>query len=168
MRDIFFKVGKLLFYVVYKSGTAGAGEGLFLNQLRRFAVCYHISAKRRFNNSEKAKLLNRAYHLSQLCIFKLAGDRRRNNRIDLIVFVAITLFYQVDNAENKGLIGYRSKGALINAGSAGNTLSVVNARAGILVHRNCLYLTGVFAGALVVNYRRIGADLRAGAAFNTF
>ena len=109
----------------------------------------------------KAERLNARNHLAEFCISELAGNRGRNNSVNLFL-----VFKHLDSVQYKGLIGYSAEGALVNAGTAGNALAVIDARRLALGHRDSADLAGFNAGTLEIHNRAVGADLCALTALN--
>ena len=97
-------------------------------------------------------------NLPQLGVGELAGDGGGNNRIDMVFLIVPALFYHINDIEDIGFIGDGAKGALIDAGTAGNAGIVINSGGLILIHGDGLDLAGVLAGPLAVYNGGIRAD----------
>ena len=109
----------------------------------------------------KAERLDTRYYLTELCISELTGNGGCNNGVNLFL-----VFKHLNSIQNKGFIGNRAERALVNAGAAGNALTVINTRRLSLGHGNRADLAGFNAGTLEVHNRAVGADLRALTALN--
>ena len=85
----------------------------------------------------------------------------------MVFLIVPALFYHINDIEDIGFIGDGTKGALIDAGTAGNAFVVVDFRGGVFVHCDRLDLAGVLAGTLAVYNGGIRADPGTGTAVHT-
>ena len=159
MRDERQEIGERLLDIAYERRAAGAGEESLFGKLRGFGICDHIRTERSLDDRMEAELFQSAYNLPELGICKLARNRRGNDCEHLIFRVVLALLYDVDRIEDKGLVGYRAEGTLINAGSAAYALGIVDRRRLVLVHVYGFDFAGVLARAPSAYNRRIRAHL---------
>ena len=85
----------------------------------------------------------------------------------MVFLIVPALFYHINDIEDIGFIGDGAKGALIDAGTAGNAGIVINSSGLILIHGDGLDLAGVLAGTLAVYNGGIRADPGTGTAVHT-
>ena len=167
VRDIRFQFREGLFNIADKSGAAGAGQKALFHQLTAFGIRHHIGAERRFRHRVKPQPMQPGDNLPQLGVGELAGDGGGNDRIDMVFLIVPALFYHINDIEDIGFIGDGAKGALIDAGTAGNAGIVINSGGLILIHGDGLDLAGVLAGTLAVYNGGIRADPGTGTAVHT-
>ena len=168
MRNERYKIGEILFDIGNERRTAGAGKEALFGKLLRFRKRDHIRAECRFDHRVEAKLLQAGDDLTQFSVCKLTRDGRSDNRIYLVVSVAVAVFDNIDNVKDERFFGDSTPRTLIYASTAGNALVIVNGCGVVRVDRYSLYLTSVLAGALAVGDSREGTYLGAHTAFNAF
>ena len=155
------QLGELLLDVVHKGGAARAGEEALFGQLGSLGVGYHVRAQGGLYHVEEAQLLDTGDNLAQLGVAELAGDGGRHHSVELVVLVVVALFNHVHHVQDKGLIHNGAKGALVDAGAAGDAGLVVDVGSAAVRHADGFNLAGVLAGALLVDDGAVGADLGA-------
>ena len=169
MGDVLLQRRECLFNVVHECRAAGESEKALVRQLLGLGVGDHIRAERGFYDVVEAEPLDAGDDLSELCIGELAGDGGRDDGVQPVFGIALTAFDKVDDVQYIRFVRDGAERALIYAGAAGDTFVVVNrSRKRFFVPGDGFDLTGVFAGALVVGNRAVGADLGAGAALDAF
>ncbi len=165
---MFRKRRESFIHIINKCRTAGACQKSLFRKFGRLRICNHIRTERRFDYRIKSKLFKSLYNLTELCVFELARDRRRNKCINLVFRIAFALFYCVDNVQYIRFIRDCAERTLIHAGTAGDTFIIINLCRLVLVHRYCFYLAGVNARAFSVCDCRKRTDLCASTAVDTF
>ena len=139
--------------------AAGAGQKALLRQLRRLCIRGHIRTQSCLHHSVKAQLLDPGDHLPDLCIGKLAGDRRCDHGVNLILLILVAFLQDLNGVQDKGFIHNGAEGALIHAGAAGDALVIVDLRRLILIHGDSAYLAASLAGANLLLNGAVRTDL---------
>ena len=155
--------GVIFSYIFHKGRTAGGCfPFLFLNgfhKFLRFLNGNHITGNRRLNHIIEAKLLNAGKHLPNLDACILAGNRRRNHRINVIACVVPGIAQKIQHV--------RTEGALLHAGTAGNTFIMVNHRFSVFIHLDRIDGAGTHARTHDLTDGTKGTDLLAASTFDT-
>ncbi len=159
MRHILKHIREALLDIAYERRAAGAGQEALFDELAALRICDHIRAERRLDNGMEAERLESGDDLSELGIRELARDRGCDKRIDLVLFVVLTLLDKINSIKNERLVHDSAERALIYARTAGDALLVVDGCSLILVHMYSLDLAGILAGTLTADDSGVGADL---------
>ena len=162
--------GVIFSYIFHKGRTAGGCfPFLFLDGFHKF-LCFlngnHITGNRRLNHIIEAKLLNAGKHLPNLDACILAGNRRRNHGINVVACVVPRIAQKIQHVHNKGFIHNRTEGALLHAGTAGNTFIMVNHRFSVFIHLDRIDGAGTHARTHDLTDGTKGTDLLAASTFD--